>query len=514
MKYKQIIGLEFHIQLNTRSKMFCDCNNLNEDELPNTAVCPICLGHPGTLPVVNKKAIESGIRLALALNCKINKSTKFDRKNYFYPDLPKGYQISQYDQPLAENGELIINHAAPDGLAGRLDKEEELKRIRILRVHMEEDTAKMIHSKQESKSLIDFNRSGSPLLEIVTYPDMRSSREAKTFAQELQLIVRELGISDADMEKGHLRCDANISLLPENDQELNPKTEIKNINSFKALERALDFEIRRQMLLWEKGNPPEKQTTRGWNDKEQETVEQRGKEVEKDYRYFPEPDIPPLKFSDDYINEIKSLLPEMPQSKRKRLMEEYGFSPEASKILTADQYIDDFTERALSELAEWITTLPEMEGQGTRVQIWKDNKKKLVKLLSDWLINKLLPTLEKQEITLKESKIDSENFAELISIIYQNKVNSAGASKILEEMVKTGIDPSQAMVELNVEQVDDEETIESIIDSVIKQFPDQVDEYKSGKEPVINFLLGQVMKQSQGKANPEKSEKILKEKLK
>jgi len=492
--------------------MFCTCNNQNEGDAPNTSVCPICMGHPGTLPVVNQKVVDDAIKLALALNCEINKFTKFDRKNYYYPDLPKGYQISQYDQPLGKEGFLVINHMAPDGLAGRLDKEDELKKVRIIRIHMEEDTAKMIHSKQESKSLIDFNRSGSPLLELVTYPDLRSAHEAKTFAQELQLIVRELGISDADMEKGHLRCDANISLLPENDQILNPKTEIKNINSFKSLEKALNFEIKRQTLLYEKGEEPKEQSTRGWDDKLQETVIRRTKEEAKDYRYFPEPDIPPLTFTNNYINEIKASLPEMPQSKRRRFIEEFGFTSEAAKILTTDKYIDDFAERTISELYEWITTLPEIEG--TKEEIWDKNKKKLIKMVSDWLVNKLLPALEKQKISLEQSKINSENFAELISIIYQNKVNSAGASKILEQMVKIGIDPSQAMVELNVEQLDDEESIETVVDTVIKQNPDQVAEYKAGKEPVIKYLLGQVMKLSQGKANPQKAEELLKKKIK
>lgn len=492
--------------------MFCGCNNQNENDEPNTSVCPICLGHPGTLPVVNDEAIDRAIKLGLALNCHIAGLTKFDRKNYFYPDLPKGYQISQFDQPICAEGELIINYRALDGLAGRLDDEQELKEIRIMRVHMEEDTAKMVHAKAGSKSLLDFNRGGSPLLEIVTYPDMRSAHEAKTFGQELQLMVRELGISDADMEKGHLRVDANISLLPENDKELNPKTEIKNINSFRALEDALDFEIKRQTLLWENHTPPDQTTTRGWNDHTNETVELRGKEEAKDYRYFPEPDIPPLMITKERIEAIKQSLPELPQAKRRRLMQEYGFSGETAKILTADKNIVEFAEHSISELYEWVTTLPEVEG--SKEEIWTAEGKKLIKLLSDWLVNRLLPVLEKEKINLDESEINPENFAELMAIIYQKKVNGAGAVKILEQMVKTGIDPSQAMVELNVEQVDDVETLDALIDSVVKQFPEQVAEYRAGKEPVIRYLLGQVMKQSQGKANPEKAKKLLEKKLK
>ena len=303
MKLEPIIGLEFHVQLKTKSKMFCRCANDSDETRPNQNVCPICLAHPGTLPKVNEEALKMAIKTALALNFQINKLTKFDRKNYFYPDLPKGYQISQFDVPLAEHGFFVINGSAEDGLTGRLDDEKQLEKIRLIRLHMEEDSGKSIHEKDFS--LIDYNRGGAPLIEIVTYPDFRSASSAKTFAQELRLLLRHLNVSGADMEKGELRCDANISLRPIDDNELYPKTEIKNINSFKALEKALNFEIQRQTALWEKNEIPAGNETRGWDDKKGETVPQRTKEAAHDYRYFPEPDLPTLKIEQSQIDEIK-----------------------------------------------------------------------------------------------------------------------------------------------------------------------------------------------------------------
>lgn len=510
MKLDIIIGLEFHVQLKTKTKMFCACANEAESEKPNINICPICLGHPGTLPVVNQQAVLWAIKAALALNCKINSFTKFDRKNYFYPDLPKGYQISQYDKPLAEHGYFNINSQAKDGLAARLDDEKQMKQIEIVRLHMEEDSAKSIH--HQDNSLIDYNRGGAPLIEIVTGPSFSSPAEAKTFAQELQLLIRYLQISDADMEKAQLRCDANISLKPSGENKLYPKTEIKNINSFNSLEKALTYEIDRQKALWLENKPPQMQETRGWNDKKQITISQRSKETQADYRYFPEPDIPPLTFTSEKIIEIKNSLGELPQQKRLRFMEMYGFTPEEAKILTYDKNLANYAEQVVSELKDWLHSVEGLEG--TEEEIWTNNKKKVVKLVANWLINNLISQMHEQNLSFNELKVTAENFAEFITLIYQNKINSTNAQKILKIMIDKGADPSHVMDEYNLEQIDDQEAIIKVIKKVINNFPDQVAEYQAGKEPVIKFLIGQVMKQSKGKANPQTAEELLKKNLK
>jgi len=449
------------------------------------------------------------MKAALALNCKINNFTKFDRKNYFYPDLPKGYQISQYDKPIAEKGYLIINNKAKDGLSGRLDQETELTKIGILRVHMEEDSAKSTHSK--TATLIDYDRGGSPLIEAVTLPHLHSPGEAKTLAQEIQLIMRHLGISDANMEKGQLRCDANISLRPEGDVNYYPKTEIKNINSFRALERALHFEIERQTVLWKAGLTPVGNETRGWNENTQETISQRVKEEENDYRYFPEPDLPPLEITDEEIAEVKALQHELPQDKRRRFMEMYGFTGEQAKLLTENKNLSFYTEQIISELKDWLNTVAKEEG--TDAEIWDKNKKKLSKLVSNWIINKFLPFLTEKKIPLKDNKVTAENFAEFITLVHGNKINSAAAQTILEEMIKSGADPSHVMDDKDLGQMAESSEMIDIVRKVIAAFPDQVEEYKLGKEPVIKYLVGQVMKESGGKANPAKAEELLKQNI-
>lgn len=509
MKLETIIGLEFHVQLKTKTKMFCSCARENEPKKPNANICPICLGHPGVLPTINDAAVKMGIRAALALNCKIAGFTKFDRKNYFYPDLPKGYQISQFDKPLAEDGYLVINYKARDGLSGSLSVEEALKRIGIIRLHLEEDSAKSTHGK--TATLVDYNRGGTPLAEIVTAPHLSTPQEAKTLAQEIQLIMRHLKISNADMEKGQLRCDANISLRPEGDNKLYPKTEIKNINSFRALERALAHEVERQTVLWKSNLVPDKQETRGWDENKQETIAQRTKEDESDYRYFPEPDLPPLTFSDEEIEEIRALLSELPQAMRRRFMEMYDFTGEEAKILTEKRKLANYTEQVISELKDWLQSVEGIEG--TEEEIWAKHKKKLVKMVSSWLVNKLLPLLEQEKITLTKNKVTAENFAEFLTLIYQNKINSAAAQIILKEMVKTGADPSHVMDDKDLSQMASGDDFGSIIDQVIEGSPDQVQQYRDGKETVIKFLVGQVMKLSKGKADPQMAEKLLKEKL-
>ena len=506
MKYEVLIGLEFHVQLKTRSKMFCRCLNESRLAKPNANICPICLGHPGTLPVINKEAVHFAQKAALALNCTINKYTKFDRKNYFYPDLPKGYQISQYDEPLAERGYLDINYKAADGLAARLDNSDEIKRIRITRVHMEEDSGKSIHRAHDNATLLDFNRGGAPLIEIVTEPDMSTPSEAKTFGQELQLLVRRLGVSQADMERGELRCDANISLRPAGEKKLYTKTEIKNINSFHSLERALEFELKRQTILWEEGQPPKKQETRGFDDKKQVTVLQRSKEDSADYRYFPEPDLPPLTFSSGAIEKVRAELPELPQARRQRFITTFDLAPEDAKLLTSTSVIADYFEALLSELENLC--------QDKSEKFWDKNSDALTKLASNWLINNLLPLVSDLENDQPFKMVTAENFAELILLILDNKLNSTNAVKVLKLMVETGADPDHIIVENNLGQVNDDAAIEKIVTQVLAAFPSQVADYCAGKEPLLQFLVGQVMRESRGSANPQMAETMIKKLLK
>ncbi len=508
-----VIGLEIHVQLKTKSKMFCGCDNTGEDQPPNSTVCPICMGHPGTLPVINEQALEWAGLLAMALNCKIQDESKFDRKQYFYPDLPKGYQISQYDKPVCLGGFLEIDIPTKDE-----KKQRPWAKIKINRVHLEEDAAKNFHSEDGKYSLIDYNRSGTPLLEIVTEPDLHSPLEAKIFMQELRLIARYLEISDADMEKGHLRCDANISLREALDNpakeknllKLNAKTEIKNLNSFRAVERALEYEIKRQTELWEAGKPPAVTTTRGWDDAGQKTVPQRTKEAENDYRYFPEPDLPPLDLS-KLRDKVIGHLPELPRAKKIRFITQYEFTEEETRILVEDKKLASYAENVISELQSWLLSLEEVEG--TEKEIWEKHKHKLVRLLAGWLINKLGGLMADNKIDIRRLKITPENFAEFITMIYQNKISGPTALKILEEMMMTGGDPSQIMESKNLGQISDTGELEKIIDALIAEHPEEVAEYKQGKLALLQFFIGQTMKKTQGKANPKVAEEIIKKKL-
>ncbi len=516
--YEPIIGLEIHVQLATKSKMFCSCANLTEEAAPNTSICPICMGHPGTLPVANAEAIRLGRLMALALGCTLNPHSKFDRKNYFYPDLPKGYQISQYDEPIGIKGLVEIG----DG--------KEQRKIRITRVHLEEDAAKLTHVTPDmshperaarvegSRTLVDFNRAGTPLMEIVTEPDFRSSMEAKTFLQELRRIARAIGASAADMEKGQMRCDANISLREVNSKQqtvnstdlivdysmLSPKTEIKNLNSFRAVERALEYEIKRQTELAQKGTPVSKQSTRGWNDVKAVTEEQRMKEEAHDYRYFPEPDLPPLVITPEEIELLRAKLPELPKAKRERFMEEFALLPADSRLLTDDKQLADYTEKVMSELFAWI--------EAENMELTDETRKKLGHLTAGWLGTKFIGILNEQGQTLSQTKITAENFAELLKMIFQNRINSKMALTLLPQMHATGADPSNLLEELG-EQLGDTDELSSIIARVIEENPKPVADYKKGKTTALQFLAGAVMRETKGRANPEKIHALLKKTL-
>ncbi|MBP9802518.1 Asp-tRNA(Asn)/Glu-tRNA(Gln) amidotransferase subunit GatB [Patescibacteria group bacterium] len=492
-KLETIIGLEIHLQLKTKSKMFCACSNDGENQAPNTTICPICLGHPGTLPTINAQAVKLGLLLSLALNCRINQKSKFDRKNYFYPDLPKGYQISQFDIPLAVDGHLVI------------ELNNKPQRIGIERLHLEEDAGKNSHVA--SKTLVDFNRAGTPLAEIVTKPDFRTAETAKIFLQDLRLLARYLGVSDADMEKGHMRCDANISLRPLGDTNLYAKTEVKNINSFKAVEKALLFEIDRQTQLWEKNTPPHLTATRGWDENSQVTVEQRTKEGSSDYRYFPEPDLPPLVISDQMLAYSKASMPEFPHAKVARLMTEYSLSVSDAKILVQNKPWVDFWEQVMSDLQAWF-----INAGGQAEGVWEQHKANLAKLNFNWLTSELFGLLP-GNFDLDDLKISSENMAELLNLVYQNKINSSAGQMILKEMFASGGDPSQIAEKLDLAQIDDIATLEDLVIKVLMLYPEQLAELKNGKEPLIKFFVGKVMAESKGKANPQKVEEIIKKKI-
>jgi len=664
INYQPTIGLEIHVELKTKTKMFCDCLNetwkIGQEELPpNSNVCPTCLAHPGTMPVPNVEAIEAVIKAGLALNCEVAEKSKFDRKQYFYPDLPKGYQISQYDEPICKKGYLEIGN----------------KKVGITRIHLEEDTGKLTHTNDGT--LVDFNRTGVPLMELVTEPDITFGLEAKEFCQELQAIFRELKISDANMEKGQMRCEVNISLslsLPNEDQiksnksrimlkdesykimgllfeihnklgsiykeknyqdaieeilkrekisyereknitlklenlevsnfyadfiinnqilietkvkpfltnddirqtsryikschlplgivvnfkrqkleykrvvnpafendsslfednsrenKLGTKVEIKNLNSFRSVERAIDYEIKRQTNILE-SNEKVIQETRGWNEIKQETFSQRTKEGSADYRYFPEPDIPPLHFvqgnskfkiqnsKDKIMNDekkiidlekIKQELPEMPMEKRQRFIKEYGFNLADAKILVATPLLADYTEQIISELKIWLKDSGDFEG--TKEKIWQNNKEKIGKLVAGWLNSKLAGILAGKKMDWQDNPITAENFAEFIKMIFTRQVSVKNANVLLLKMLETAGDPSQILETENLKS-DENFDLEKIVTEVINKNPEQVAQFKAGKTALIKFFIGAIMKESKGQADPAEAENLLLQKL-
>jgi aspartyl-tRNA(Asn)/glutamyl-tRNA(Gln) amidotransferase subunit B len=486
-KYIPVIGMEIHVELKTKSKMFCSCKNgLGMETEPNVNICPVCTAQPGTLPVANAQAIEFVQKAGLALNCKIAENSKFDRKNYFYPDIPKGYQISQYDQPLCGLGHIQIE-----------DRE-----IGITRIHMEEDTGKLVHPKGADHSLVDFNRAGVPLMELVTEPDIETGKEARLFCQKLQQIFRYLEISDADMEKGHMRCEVNISLHKEGEEKLSgTKAEIKNLNSFRVVEKAVDYEILRQTEILEKGEKVI-QETMGWDEARGVTVTQRKKESAHDYRYFPEPDIPPMRFAVEYVENLRRHLPELPDAKAKRFVEEYNLSPENVSLITSDRDLAKYFEQVVSELQE--------KKQSGEV---KAEEAKLIKLAANYFVSELQKHLVKNNQQISDVKISAENYAELIGLLADGIINSSAGQIVLEEMYATGGDPSQIIEAKNLAQMDDSGELEKIVAEVLAKNQKSVDDFKAGKQNALQFLMGQVMSASKGKANPKMVIDSLKNKL-
>jgi aspartyl-tRNA(Asn)/glutamyl-tRNA(Gln) amidotransferase subunit B len=488
VEYEIIIGLEVHAQLLTESKMYCSCSADYAYAPPNTHVCPICLGMPGVLPTINRKAIEYTAMTALALNCRIADWAKFDRKNYPYPDLMKGYQISQFDAPVGINGWL------------NLDTEGQTKRIGITRVHLEEDVAKLMHRTShegESYSLMDVNRAGTPLMEIVGEPDIRSPEEARLYLIKLRSILQYLGVSTGNMEEGSFRCDANISIRPKGTKEYLPKVEVKNMNSFKAVYRALEYEAKRQEEVI-RNNGKTVQETRGWVDDKGITVSQRSKEYAHDYRYFPEPDLPPFIFEESWVKKLQSSLPELPDAKRERFMAEFGLSLYDARLLVDSKNMASYFENCMSLMRNTLSTAD------------LSNK---AKKMSNWLLGDFSRLLNATNSDISATHIKPQNLVELVDLIDRGMISGPVSKAVFEEMFNQGRPPQGIIEEKGLGQISDNTEIENMIDVIIKKHPQAVTDYRAGKQQTMGFLIGQVMKVSRGRANPETVKRILIEKL-
>ncbi|MGM0409428.1 MAG: Asp-tRNA(Asn)/Glu-tRNA(Gln) amidotransferase subunit GatB [Bacillota bacterium] len=478
-KYETVIGLEVHVQLNTKSKIFCDCSTEFGGE-PNSHTCPVCLGLPGTLPVLNKKAVDYAIMASRALNCDISEYSKFDRKNYFYPDLPKAYQISQYDLPIGKDGYIEIEK----------EDKDELHKLGVTRVHLEEDAGKLIHEgtiDKSSGSLVDYNRTGVPLIEIVSEPDMRSAQEARKYLDQLKKTMEYLGISDCNMEEGSLRCDANVSLRPYGQEEFGVKTELKNMNSFKAVEKGLEYEVERQKELLDKREEVI-QETRTWDEDLRKTISMRGKEEAHDYRYFPEPDLAPLEIDKNWIEEIEKRIPELPLEKKLRFIEEYGLPEYDAGVLTDD--ID------LANLFE--------EG----VTAFDDPKE-----VSNWIMGEFLRLINENEIEVTESKITGEKLGKMLELMDEGIISSKIAKTVFEKMFESGKEPETIVEEKGLKQISDEDKLEEIVDNIIEENPEVVEDIQNGKDKAIGFMVGQVMKETKGKANPQMVNEMFRDKI-
>lgn len=474
MNYEAVIGLEVHAQMLTESKIFCGCSTKFGSE-PNTQTCPVCIGMPGVLPVLNRKALEFAIKTGLAMNCRIASYSRFARKNYFYPDLPKGYQISQYELPICEHGllEILV--------------EGQTRRIGITRVHMEEDAGKNIHEGSGNFSFVDLNRTGVPLMEIVSEPDMRTPGEASEYMKKLRAILRYLGVCDGNMEQGSLRCDANVSVRPVGQRELGTRTEVKNINSFKFVEKALEYEIKRQIRLLEEGGKVI-QETRLWDSSKGITESMRGKEEAHDYRYFPEPDLVPMMPTNEWIDEIRTSLPELPDKKRGRFISGYGLPEYDADLLTAEKAMADWFEEAVKAGAQ-------------------------PKTVSNWMTGELAKLLNEENTSIETCPLKPAHLAEMLRLIDNGTISGKIAKTVFDEMYRTAKNPEEIIKEKGLVQISDSGAIEKAIDEIIAKNPKEADRFRAGDEKLISFFVGQVMKLTRGKANPQMVNDILKKKL-
>ena len=504
--YKPVIGLEIHVQLATKSKMFSRAPNNPDEKNPNTNINEVVTAEPGTLPVLNEEAVRLGVMVGLALHCEIPEFSKFDRKHYFYPDLPKGYQISQLDHPVAGMGYVDITVPAnPD----RAEKTESYtKRVRITRAHLEEDAGKNTHPDGLPYSLVDYNRAGSPLLEIVTEPDIETAEEARIFLTELRNIVRYVGASSADMEKGTMRCEPNISVRKPGEESLPKyKVEVKNINSFRFAEAAINYEIPRHIEMLEAGEMP-KQVTMGWNEKTNQTVEQRTKGEANDYRYMPEPDLPELHFTKKFIDHLRGELPELPAQKRIRFKEEFGLDDATLENLIVWKEMNYYFEEVVSELDAWMVA--DRDSANTNAS---DMRAKLIKQAANWCLQDFSALLNATYKNPLESKVTAENMAELVKMINDGKISGSAAKQVFKAMFEHGGEPDTIVQDLGLAQVSDSGEIEKIVDTVIANNDKAVADYKAGQQKAFGSLVGAVMKESQGKANPQMVNELLKKKL-
>jgi aspartyl-tRNA(Asn)/glutamyl-tRNA(Gln) amidotransferase subunit B len=474
MEFETVIGLEVHSELSTESKIFCGCST-EFGAPPNTHTCPICLGHPGVLPVLNKRAVEFAMKAALALNCTIGEESKFDRKNYFYPDLPKAYQISQYDKPIGENGWIDI------------EVNGQTKRIGITRLHLEEDAGKLIHAPGGYATLADYNRVGTPLVEIVSEPDLRSPEEARAYLEKLKAILQYCEVSDVKMEEGSLRCDANVSLRPAGQQEFGIRAELKNMNSFRNVQRGLEYEEVRQAEIL-RGGGQVVQETRRWDDANGRTVSMRGKEEAHDYRYFPDPDLIKLKINREWIEEIRSTIPELPDARKARYVSDFGLSEYDAGVITMSKDTSDFFDEAVQTGAD-------------------------PKAVSNWVMGELTGYLNANQIELKDVKVTPQGLGELIKLIDKGTISIKIAKTVFKEMIETGKSPDKIVEEKGLVQISDEGELKRIVDEVIAANPQSVADFKAGKDKAIGFLVGQLMKATKGKANPGVVNELLRDAL-